>query len=194
MEAFFVATGVVFLGEMGDKTQLLALLLAAKFRRPAPIIAGILVATLLNHGFAGLVGTWVATALGTNVLRWVVGLSFVGVAGWTLVPDKIDSDDANNGAKAAQRFGVFGTTVAIFFLAEMGDKTQIATIALAARYHDLVTVVAGTTLGMLLADIPAVLFGETVAKKLSMRLVRRVAALIFAVLGVLALASVERSG
>ena len=194
MEAFFVSTGVVFLGEMGDKTQLLALLLVAKFRRPVPIIAGILVATLLNHGFAGIVGTWVATALGTNVLRWVVGLSFLGVARWTRVPDKIDSDDANTGSKAAQRFGVFGTTVAIFFLAEMGDKTQIATIALAARYHDLVTVVAGTTLGMLLADIPAVLFGETVAKKLSMRLVRRVASLIFAVLGVLALASVERSG
>ena len=190
MEAFFVSTGVVFLGEMGDKTQLLALLLAAKFRRPAPIIAGILVATLLNHGFAGIVGTWVATALGANVLRWGVGLSFLGVAGWTLVPDKIDSDDANSGSKAARRFGVFGTTVAIFFLAEMGDKTQIATIALAARYHDLVTVVAGTTL----ADIPAVVFGETVARKLSMRLVRRVASLIFAVLGVLALASVERSG
>ena len=191
MEAFFVSTGVVFLGEMGDKTQLLALLLVAKFRRPVPIIAGILVATILNHLFAGLVGTWVAAALGTNLLRWLVGLSFLGVALWTLVPDKINSDEASNGSKTAQRFGVFGATVVIFFLAEMGDKTQIATVALAARYHDLVTVVAGTTLGMLMADVPAVLFGETVAKKLSMPLLRGVAALIFAVLGVLALLSVE---
>ena len=141
---------------------------------------------------AGLVGTWVAAALGANLLRWVVGLSFLGVALWTLVPDTINSDEAGNGSQTVQRFGVFGTTVVIFFLAEMGDKTQIATVALAARYHDLVTVVAGTTLGMLMADVPAVLFGETVARKLSMPLLRGVAALIFAVLGVLALLSVER--
>ncbi len=192
MEAFFVSVGVVFLGEMGDKTQLLALLLAAKFRRPVPIIAGILVATILNHLLAGLAGTWVAAALGTHLLRWLVGLSFLGVALWTLVPDKIESDEASKGSKIAQRFGVFGMTVVIFFLAEMGDKTQIATVALAARYHDLLTVVAGTTLGMLMADVPAVLFGETAAKKLSMPLVRGVAALIFAVLGVLTLLSVER--
>lgn len=192
MEAFFVSTGVVFLGEMGDKTQLLALLLAAKFRRAVPIIAGILVATILNHLFAGWVGTWVAAALGANLLRWLVGLSFLGVALWTLVPDKINSEEASNGSKRAQHFGVFGTTVVIFFLAEMGDKTQIATVALAARYNDLVTVVVGTTLGMLMADVPAVLFGESVARKLSMPFVRGVAALIFAVLGVLALLSVER--
>ena len=183
MKAFLISTGVVFLGEMGDKTQLLSLLLAAKFRRRLPIVAGILVATIINHGFAGAAGTWLAATLGPGVLRWVVGLSFLGMAAWTLIPDKIDSD----GTDATHRFGVFGTTVLAFFLAEMGDKTQIATVALAARYHDLMSVVAGTTLGMLLADVPAVLLGKTIAMKVSMRLVHVVAALIFALLGVMAL-------
>ena len=183
MKAFLISTGVVFLGEMGDKTQLLSLLLAAKFRRRLPIVAGILVATIINHGFAGAAGTWLAATLGTGVLRWVVGLSFLGMAAWTLIPDKIDSDRID----ATHRFGVFGTTVLAFFLAEMGDKTQIATVALAARYHDLMSVVAGTTLGMLLADVPAVLLGKTIAMKVSMRLVHMVAALIFALLGVMAL-------
>ena len=183
MKAFLISTGVVFLGEMGDKTQLLSLLLAAKFRRRLPIVAGILVATIINHGFAGAAGTWLAATLGTGVLRWVVGLSFLGMAAWTLIPDKIDSDLID----ATHRFGVFGTTVLAFFLAEMGDKTQIATVALAARYHDLMSVVAGTTLGMLLADVPAVLLGKTIAMKVSMRLVHMVAALIFALLGVMAL-------
>ncbi|MEK8047535.1 MAG: hypothetical protein CFE46_11375 [Burkholderiales bacterium PBB6] len=188
MEAFLVSTGIVALGEMGDKTQLLALLLAAKFRRPIPIILGILVATLVNHACAGLVGDWIARALGPDVLRWVIGVSFLLMAGWMLIPDKID-DDTEGGS---QRFGVFGTTVIAFFLAEMGDKTQIATVALAARYTDLLAVVAGTTFGMMLANVPAVLLGDVVARKVKMQLVHAVAAAIFAVLGVLTLFNVGR--
>jgi putative Ca2+/H+ antiporter (TMEM165/GDT1 family) len=172
---------------MGDKTQLLALLLAVKFRRPAPIIAGILVATLVNHSLAGAVGSWVAQALGPDVLRWVIGVSFITMAAWMLVPDKIDDDEAGG---AGQRFGVFGTTLVAFFLAEMGDKTQIATVALAAKYHDLVAVVAGTTCGMLLADVPAVFVGDALAKKLNMTLMHAIAAVIFAILGVLTLFNV----
>ncbi len=183
MEAFLVSSGVVALGEMGDKTQLLAILLAAKFRRPLPIILGILVATLVNHAFAGLVGDWVAKSLGPDKLRWVIGLSFIAMAGWMLISDKVDGEAA--GGK--QRFGIFGTTVVAFFLAEMGDKTQIATVALAARYHDLISVVAGTTIGMMLANVPAVFLGDTIAKKLSMPLVHGIAAFIFATLGVLTL-------
>jgi putative Ca2+/H+ antiporter (TMEM165/GDT1 family) len=187
LEAFLVSTGVVALGEMGDKTQLLAMLLAVKFRRPVPIIFGILAATLLNHATAGLVGAWVAHALGPDVLRWVIGLSFLAMAGWMLIPDKIDADEA-----APQRFGAFGTTLIAFFLAEMGDKTQIATVALAARYQDLVAVVAGTTLGMMIADVPAVFIGETIAKKVSMKLVHAIAAAIFALLGLLTLFNVGK--
>ncbi len=186
MEAFLISTGVVALGEMGDKTQLLAMLLAARFKRPVPIILGILVATLANHALAGAVGGWVAQALGPNVLRWVIGLSFIGMAVWMLIPDKID-DEAVDGR---QRFGVFGTTVLAFFLAEMGDKTQIATVALAARYTDLVAVVTGTTLGMMLANVPAVFLGDAIARRVSMRLVHGIAALIFAVLGVATLFNV----
>ncbi len=188
LEAFLVSTGIVALGEMGDKTQLLALLLAAKFRRPVPIVLGILVATLVNHALAGAVGEGVARALGPHVLRWVIGLSFLAMAAWMLVPDSID-DEAEGGT---QRFGVFGTTVLAFFLAEMGDKTQIATVALAARYSDLVAVVAGTTLGMMIANVPAVLLGDVVAKKVPMRLVHGIAAAIFAVLGVLTLLNVGK--
>lgn len=186
MEAFLVSTGVVALGEMGDKTQLLAIVLAAMFRRPLPIVAGIFVATLANHAAAGAVGGWVAQALGPDVLRWVIGVSFLAMAGWILIPDKID-DDA---APGKQRFGVFGTTVVAFFLAEMGDKTQIATVALAARYTDVVAVVLGTTFGMMLANVPAVFLGDKIAKKVSMKLVHSIAAVIFAVLGVLTLFNV----
>ncbi len=188
MEAFLVSTGVVALGEMGDKTQLLAIVLAATFRKPIPIIAGILVATLANHAAAGAVGGWVAQALGPDVLRWVIGASFLAMAGWMLIPDKFDDDAA--GGK--QHLGVFGTTVVAFFLAEMGDKTQIATVALAARYPDIVQVVLGTTVGMLLANVPAVFLGDRMAKKISMPLVHGIAAAIFAILGVLTLFNVGK--
>ena len=188
MEAFLVSTGVVALGEMGDKSQLLAIVLAATFRRPWPIVAGIFVATLANHAAAGALGGWVAHALGPDLLRWVIGLSFLAMAGWMLVPDKLDDDDTAQ----RRRFGVFGTTVVAFFLAEMGDKTQIATVALAARYADVVQVVLGTTVGMMLANVPAVFLGDKIAQKVSMKLVHGVAAAIFAVLGVLTLLNVGR--
>ena len=187
MEAFLISTGVVALGEMGDKTQLLAMLLAVRFKRPLPIVLGILVATLFNHAAAGAVGGWVASALGPDVLRWVIGVSFIAMAGWMLIPDKIDEDEA-----VSARYGVFLTTVVAFFLAEMGDKTQIATVALAARYNDLVAVVAGTTLGMLIADVPAVFVGDKIAKRVPMKLVHSIAAGIFAVLGVLTLFNVGK--
>lgn len=183
MEAFLVSVGVVALGEMGDKTQLLAMLLAVKFRRPVPIILGILLATIVNHSAAGAVGGAVARLLGPDVLRWVVGISFIAMAGWMLVPDKADEDAGGEGL----RFGVFGTTVIAFFLAEMGDKTQIATVALAARFSNVYAVVAGTTVGMLLADVPAVFLGERIAAKVPMRLVHAIAGLIFAALGVITL-------
>ncbi len=187
MEAFLISTGVVALGEIGDKTQLLALMLAARFRKPVPIVLGILVATLVNHGLAGVVGETVARALGPQLLRWVIGGSFLAMAAWMLVPDKADDVDDSR-----SRFGVFGTTVVTFFLAEMGDKTQIATVALAARYNDLFAVVSGTTLGMMLADVPAVFLGDRAAKALPMRLVHGISAAVFALLGVLTLLNVGK--
>lgn len=186
MEAFLISTGIVALSEMGDKTQLLAIVLAAAFRKPWPIVAGIFVATLVNHAAAGAVGGWVAQMLGPDTLRWVIGISFIAMAGWMLIPDKIDEDLAQE----RSRFGVFGTTVVAFFLAEMGDKTQIATVALAARYADVVAVVLGTTFGMMLANVPAVFLGDKIAQKLSMKVVHAVAAAIFGVLGVLTLFNV----
>lgn len=180
MEAFLVSTGIVALAEIGDKTQLLALLLAARFRQPRPIIAGIFVATLLNHAIAGSLGAWIAQALPPEAMRWILGASFIAMAAWMLVPDKLDSDMATPRAP----LGVFGATTVAFFLAEMADKTQIATIALAARFDTLWVVVIGTTLGMMIANVPAVLFGEAAARRLPVRAVHAVAALVFAVLGI----------
>lgn len=181
MEAFLISTGVVALAEIGDKTQLLALVLAAKFRKPVPIILGILAATLVNHAMAGAAGAWISAAIGPVAMRWILGISFIAMAAWTLIPDKLNDEGDRD---KAPRFGVFGTTLVAFFLLEMGDKTQIATVALAAKYSSLVAVVAGTTLGMMLANVPAVLLGEVAAKKLPMKVVHRIAAGIFFVLGV----------
>ena len=178
MEAFLFSTGVVALAEIGDKTQLLAFLLAAQFRRPVPIILGILVATVANHGLAGALGTFITAWLGPEILRWVLGVSFIAMAAWILVPDEMDAD-----AGAEARYGVFMATVVAFFLAEMGDKTQIATVALAARYSAFLQVVAGTTLGMLLANVPAVLLGDRLAGRLPVKWVHRIAAALFAALG-----------
>jgi putative Ca2+/H+ antiporter (TMEM165/GDT1 family) len=178
LEAFLVSTGIVALAEIGDKTQLLAFILAAKFRRPLPIIVGILVATLANHGFAGALGSWITSLMTPETLRWVLGVSFIAMAAWTLIPDKFDEEDAR-----ITRYGVFGTTLVAFFLAEMGDKTQIATVALAAQYHAFFAVVAGTTLGMMIANVPAVLLGDRIANRIPVRLVHGIAAAIFALLG-----------
>ena len=183
MEAFLVSTAIVTLAEMGDKTQLLSLVLAARFRKPWPIVLGIFVATLANYALAGALGSWVTTVLGPQVLRWVLGLSFIAMAVWMLIPDKLDDD----GDGAAPRFGVFGTTLVAFFLAEMGDKTQVATVMLAAQYSAYFWVVAGTTLGMMLANAPVVWLGDRLVKKVPIRVVHLVSALIFLVLGLLAL-------
>ena len=180
MESLLVSTGVVALAEIGDKTQLLAFILAARFKKPLPIVAGILVATLLNHGMAGALGAWITAMLSPEILRWVLAASFLGMAVWTLIPDKIEEEET----QVAQRFGVFGATLITFFLAEMGDKTQIATVAMAAHYPNPVLVVMGTTLGMLIADVPAVFAGDKLASKMPMRLVHAIAAGIFALLGV----------
>jgi len=164
---------------MGDKTQLLAFLLAARFKKPLPIILGIFVATAVNHGIAGVLGAWITTAVSPQIMRWVLGLSFIGMAIWTLIPDEIEKDEAH----AAQRLGIFGATLVTFFLAEMGDKTQLATVAMAVHYQNAVLVVIGTTLGMLIADVPAVFIGERLAARIPMRLVHGIAAAIFALLG-----------
>ncbi len=182
MEAFLVSTSIVALAEMGDKTQLLALVLAARFRKPWSIVLGIFVATLANHAMAGALGAWVTTLLSPQSLRWILGASFIAMAVWMLIPDKLDDGDT----PGAPRFGVFGTTVLAFFLAEMGDKTQIATVMLAARY-DAFWVVVGTTLGMMLADAPVVWLGSRVTQLVPLRVVHIVSALIFAGLGLLAL-------
>ena len=183
MESILVSTGVVALAEIGDKTQLLAFILAARFKKPLPIILGILVATVINHGFAGALGAWITSTISPEVLRWVLGASFIGMAIWTMIPDKIEEEET----QIAQRFGIFGATFITFFLAEMGDKTQIATVAMAAHYTEPLMVVIGTTLGMLIADVPAVFAGDKLANKIPMKLVHSIAAAVFALLGVLTL-------
>ena len=179
MEAFLISTGIVALAEIGDKTQLLAFILAAKFKKPVPIILGILAATLVNHGFAGALGEWITSLVSPQIMRWILGGSFIAMALWILVPDQFDEDDAK-----LAKYGVFVTTLIAFFLAEMGDKTQIATIGLAAKYNNLIAVVAGTTLGMMIANVPAVIFGEKIANSIQPKIVHRIAAVIFFVLGV----------
>lgn len=188
MEAFLISTGIVALAEIGDKTQLLSFILAAKFRKPWPICFGILIATLLNHALAGAVGTWITSLLGPELLRWILGLSFIAMAGWVLIPDKFDEKNAGL-AKA----GVFVTTLVAFFLAEMGDKTQIATVALAAQYRAFVPVVIGTTLGMMIANVPAVILGDRIAGKLPVSAVHRLAAVIFLLLGIATLLGAGKS-
>ena len=186
MESLLVSTGVVALAEIGDKTQLLAFILAARFMKPLPIILGILVATIVNHGLAGALGAWITASISPEILRWVLGASFIAMAIWTLIPDKIEEEET----QIAKRFGVFGATLVTFFLAEMGDKTQIATVALAAQYQQWAAVVAGTTLGMMIANAPVVWFGDRLVKKVPIRVVHLISALIFAVLGVLAIMGV----
>ena len=183
MEAFLVSTGIVALAEMGDKTQLLALILAVRFRKPVPIVLGIFVATIVNHGLAGALGAWLTQVIGPDILRWVLGASFIAMAVWMLIPDTIGDEEQEQ----EPRWGVFGTTVVAFFLAEMGDKTQIATVMLAARFDAYYGVVAGTTLGMMVANVPVVYLGERMTRLVPMRVVHIVSALVFAVLGVLAL-------
>jgi len=183
MDAFLISTGIVALADMGDKTQLLALVLALRFRQPWPIVLGIFVATVANHALAGAVGAWVTTVLGPDVLRWVLGTSFIAMAVWMLIPDTMDDDEAVK----PPRLGIFGTTVVAFFLAEMGDKTQVATVMLAAQYTSTVWVVAGTTLGMMLANAPVVWLGERMTHLVPLRVVHIVSAVIFMGLGLWAL-------
>ena len=188
MEALLVSTGVVSLAEIGDKTQLLAFILAARFKKPFPIIMGILLATIVNHGLAGALGAWITSAVSPEILRWVLGASFIGMAVWTMIPDKIEDEET----QIAKKFGVFGATLITFFLAEMGDKTQIATVAMAAHYGNPLLVVIGTTLGMLIADVPAVFAGDKLANKIPMKLVHSIAAAIFAAMGVATLLGVGK--
>jgi Ca2+/H+ antiporter, TMEM165/GDT1 family len=188
MEALYISTGLVALAEMGDKTQLLAFILAARFKKPSPIILGILCATLVNHGLAGALGAWITSVISPDAMRWVLGVSFMGMAVWTLIPDKIEEEET----QVAQKLGVFGATLVTFFLAEMGDKTQIATVALAAHYGAPLLVVIGTTFGMLIADVPAVFVGSRFADKIPMKLVHTIAAGIFAIMGVLTLLKAEK--
>lgn len=183
MSAFLSATGVVALAEIGDKTQLLSFLLAARFRRPWPIVLGILVATLANHALAGALGAWVMDLAGPTAMRWILGGLFVLMGAWALVPDKMDDAPSANA-----RLGVFATTVVAFFLAEMGDKTQIATAAMAATQASLIAVVAGSTLGMMVANVPAVFVGERLLQRVPLKWVRVVAAVMFAGIGVAILA------
>ena len=187
MDPFFVSTASVAMGELGDKTQLLSLILATRLRKPLPIIAGIFVATLVNHLIACSVGEWVGKLITPNILRWVLGISFLAVAVWALIPDKMDED-----VKIRGSYGVFVLTAVTFFLAEMGDKTQIIALALAAKYDALIAVVAGTTLGMMIVNVPTVLFADRAMKWIPVKVVRVVAAMIYAILGVMTLLGYSR--
>ena len=182
MHEFLISTAIVALAEMGDKTQLLALLLAARFRKPVPILIAILAATLINHGLSAVLGQWITTVLSPEVLIWVLSLGFIGMAAWMLIPDELD--DETDSINKWQRFGVFGATFVLFFLAEIGDKTQIATVALAARFDSILWVMLGTTLGMMIANAPAVFIGDKLADRLPISLIHKIAALIFLVVGV----------
>ncbi|AMW80124.1 hypothetical protein AMD27_15275 [Acinetobacter sp. TGL-Y2] len=185
MQEFLLSTAIVALAEMGDKTQLLALLLAARYQKPVPILIAILLATLINHGVSAMVGQWVTTVLSPEILLWIVSLGFIAMAGWMLIPDELGDEDEN--INKWQKYGVFGATFVLFFLAEIGDKTQIATVALAARFDSIFWVTAGTTLGMMLANAPAVFIGHKLAEKLPISLIHKIGALIFLLLGVGAL-------
>lgn len=188
LETFLISTGVIALAEIGDKTQLLAFLLAARFKKPVPIILGILIATIFNHGLAGALGSWVTQAVSPEILRWILGASFIGMAIWTLIPDEIDEDET----QIAKKFGVFGATLVTFFLAEMGDKTQLATVMMAAHYQSAILVVIGTTLGMLIADVPAVFIGNKFANKIPMKLIHGIAAFVFATMGIATLFKIDK--
>ena len=191
METFLIATGVVALAEIGDKTQLLSLVLAARYRAPWAISAGIFVATLLNHALAALVGESVFKWLGPDWMRWIIGLSFIAMAIWTLIPDRLDEDEENAAEQKLRRYGVFVMTMVVFFLLEMGDKTQVATAILAARFNELFSVVMGTTVGMLVANVPLVFFGNLLLSKIQIELVHRVTAVLFLLLGLATLAGVS---
>ena len=186
MQTLLLSTGVVALAEIGDKTQLLAFILATRFKKPVPIILGILCATIINHALAGAVGAWITTAISPQTLRWILGASFIAMAVWTMIPDKIEDEETQLGRK----LGVFGATLVTFFLAEMGDKTQLATVALAAKSAFPVEVVIGTTLGMMIADVPAVILGKKLGQRVSMKLVHTIAACIFLALGIATLLGV----
>jgi len=181
---FLTSTAVVALAEIGDKTQLLAMLLATRFKKPVPIILGILAATLVNHGLSALIGEKAASLLDGTWFRYLVAASFIVMGAWTLIPDKLDENEEPK----APRFGAFLTTLVAFFFVEMGDKTQVATIALGARFHDVLWVAAGTTLGMMIANVPAVFFGNALQKRVPFGAVRVVAAVLFLGLGLWQLA------
>lgn len=182
MYEFLISTAIVALAEMGDKTQLLALLLAARFRKPLPILLAILAATLINHGLSAALGQWITTILSPEILRWILALGFIGMAIWMLIPDQLE--DENESINKWQKYGVFGATFILFFLAEIGDKTQIATVALAARFDSIFWVMIGTTLGMMIANAPAVFIGNKMAEKLPVSLIHKIGALIFLIIGV----------
>ena len=187
MESLFISTGIVALAEIGDKTQLLAFILAARFKKPAPIVLGILCATIVNHSLAGALGAWITSVITPDFLRWILGASFIGMALWTLIPDKIEEEET----QIANHLGVFGATLITFFMAEMGDKTQLATVALAAHYSSAVLVVIGTTLGMLIADVPAVFIGNKFASKIPLKLVHSIAAGLFLIMGLFTLLKID---